>query len=286
VIVVAGEALVDIVGGAPRPGGGPYNTARALARLGAPTWFLGRLSRDRFGILLRDGLVADGVDLTLTTFGDEPTTRAIAELDADGAARYRFEVAGTPAPNLAVAGELPPAALALHVGTLGLVLEPMATALTELALRESGRRLLVVDPNVRPGLIADTSAYRRRLESLFARATIVKASAGDVAWLYPGQDLETAAEAILALGAGLAVVTLGAEGAFAVAREVRVRVPAPRVKVVDTIGAGDAFGAGLLAWLHDRARLAPDLELNSGELEAALGFACGVASLACAMDTS
>ncbi|HEY8643367.1 MAG TPA: carbohydrate kinase [Candidatus Dormibacteraeota bacterium] len=285
-IVVAGEALVDIVGGVPRPGGGPYNTARALARLGAPTRFLGRLSDDSFGTLLRDGLVADGVDLALTSFGAEPTTRALAELDAGGTARYRFEVGGTSAPNLAVAGELPPGARALHVGTLGLVLEPMATALVELAMRESGRRLLMVDPNVRPDLVADPSAYRRRLESVFARATIVKASAGDMAWLYPGHDLERAAAAVLALGAGMVVVTLGAEGALAVARGVRARAPAPRVKVVDTIGAGDAFGAGLLAWLYERDLLSPDLELSAGELEAALRFACRVASLACAVDTS
>jgi fructokinase len=114
-----------------------------------------------------------------------------------------------------------------------------------------------------------------------AQSTIVKASDADVTWLYPELDLEAAARTLLALGPRLVVVTLGSEGAFGVCQGVEVRVAAPRVQVVDTIGAGDAFGAALLAWLSDHDRLTRDLQLDRDELREALEFACLVASITC-----
>ena len=302
-IVVCGEALIDRLplppplagegrGGGPvdSPGGGPFTTARALARLGIPTQFLGRLSTDGFGQQLRDLLVADGGDLSLTSFGPEPTTLAMADVDRYGHADYRFVIDGTSAPNLTpqmVPTSFAPDVNALHVGTLGLVFEPVATTLAGVVEREHGKLLVMVDPNIRPsallaeGRVGAGSGYRARLDRVIAQSTIVKASDADVTWLYPDLDLPSAARVLLASGPRLVVVTLGAEGAFAVQSEGEVQVAAPAVKVVDTIGAGDAFGAALLTWLRDHLRLSPDLHLERGELEDALEFACLVASITC-----
>jgi fructokinase len=289
VIAVCGEALIDMVAdvdGAFRamPGGGPYNTALALGRLEIPTSFLGRLSTDAFGRLLLGRLAEDGVDLSLTVRGPEPTTLAVAEVDSDGTADYQFYFEGTSAPNLTRAmlpSRLDVNVTALDVGTLGLILEPIASTLLDLVSRESAHRLVMLDPNVRPALLADPDAYRARMKALMARSTIVKASDDDVEWLFPGCELEAAASVILGWGPRLVVVTLGAQGAFGVGRGIKARVSAPAVHVVDTIGAGDAFGAALLAWLDDRAALKTDFKLGATELESALEFACLVASLTC-----
>jgi fructokinase len=288
VIVVCGEALIDQIhngDGTQRavPGGGPFNTARALARLGVPTGFLGRLSEDGFGRQLAGLLESEGASLELASVGPEPTTIAIADVDDEGFAEYQFLVEGTSAPNLTL-DMLPekfgPDVEALHLGTLGLVLEPMASTLSELAGREQGRRLVMLDPNIRVGLVPDTE-YRQRLQAAIARSTIVKASEADLAWIYPGLEHELAAEEILAAGVSLVVVTLGAKGAFGAHRSERMHVDAPHVEVVDTIGAGDAFGAALLAWLHDHQCVRPDLSLEKDELKAALEFACLAGALTC-----
>ena len=265
-------------------GGGPFNTARALARLGIPTQFLGRLATDALGEQLRDLLAADGVDLALTSFGAEPTTVAMADVDREGHAAYRFVIDGTSAPGLTpemLPASLAPQVTALHVGTLGLVLEPMATTIAALVDREHTERLVMVDPNIRPARLNGAAGYRARLDRVIAQSTIVKASDTDVAWLFPTLALPAAAGALLARGPRLVVVTLGADGAFGVSADAEVRVPAPVVEVVDTIGAGDAFGAALLAWLHDHGRLSRDLRLEREELRAALEFACLVASITC-----
>jgi len=282
-IVVCGEALIDVVrngDGTQRatPGGGPFNTARALGRLGVPCAFLGHLSTDNLGRELAGLLAADGVSLELTSNGPEPTTIALADLDAAGLAEYTFEIEGTSAPNLTP--EMIPAHLndvsALHLGTLGLVLEPMASTLTELAIREHEGRLIMIDPNIRRGLVDDS--YRERLDSLLAVSTVVKASDSDLRWLYPDCDHVAAAEALLDKGVALVVVTLGAAGAFGAHRELRLNVSAPSVEVVDTIGAGDSFGAAVLAWLHDHGMVGPSLYMSEEQLRLALAYACLAAS--------
>jgi len=289
VIVVCGEALIDMIqngDGTQRaaPGGGPFNTARSLARLGVPTAFLGRLSEDTFGRELAELLRADGASLDLTSFGPEPTTTALADVDSHGLAEYRFVVKGTSAPNLTA--HMVPARLnhdvsALHLGTLGLVLEPMASTLVELVRRERDGRLVMLDPNIRAG-VTDDEEYRRRLAAVMVESTIVKASDTDLAWLFPDRDYEAAADDMVRQGTPLVVVTLGADGAYGAHGDLRVHVDAPPVEVVDTIGAGDAFGAGLLAWLHDNGLVRPDLALDEGRLRAALNYACLAASLTCA----
>jgi fructokinase len=287
-IVVCGEALIDMIhndDGTQRaaPGGGPFNTARALARLGVPTAFLGHLSTDEFGQELAGLLEKDGVDLQYATFGAEKTTIAVADIDSEGLAEYQFLVHGTSAPNLTsemIPSDFGPAARAIHLGTLGLVLEPMAETLEALADRERGRRMLMLDPNVRVGLTPE-SEYHERLRHVIAESSLVKASDADLAWLYPGLEYSQAAERILDEGVRVVVVTLGADGAFGAHGDVRIRVPAPQVHVVDTIGAGDAFGAALLAWLHDHDCIKPELRLDENELREALEYACLAAAITC-----
>ena len=284
--MVCGEALIDMIhnpDGTQRaaPGGGPFNTARALARLGVPTAFLGHLSSDKFGRELADLLVTDGASLELATIGPEPTTIALADVGDEGFAEYQFLVQGTSAPGLTMEmlpDRLPDSVNALHIGTLGLVLEPMASTIVELIRREGEGRLIMLDPNVRVGLGTD-SDYRERLMTLIAQSTIVKASDTDLAWLYPECDYKGAVDEMVGSGVRLAVVTLGADGAFGGHGELRVSVPAPSVDVVDTIGAGDSFGAALLAWLYEHREVRPDLSLNEDELRAALAYACRAAAL-------
>jgi fructokinase len=289
-IVVAGEALIDLVvmDGAilPSPGGGPYNTARALGRLGASVGFLGRLSLDLFGSMLADVLVSSGVSLEYTGRGVEPSPLAIAHRAPDGEVEYSFYLAGTtitaaederlPAPQADVS--------ALHVGSLALALEPSASALEALVEQERGRRVIVVDPNVRPAAIADAADYRARFDRCCRAAHIVKLSASDASWLFPGVGPERVAERMLGLGTELVVVTLGADGAKAWTPTASGRAPTPRVDVADTIGAGDAFGAGLLFALLERGFLVEGgaAALESSDLDDVLGFASAVAALTCA----
>jgi fructokinase len=139
----------------------------------------------------------------------------------------------------------------------------------------------MVDPNIRPTAVNGAPGYRARLDRIIAQSTIVKASDADVAWLFPQLDRYAAARALLASGPKLVVVTLGPDGAVGMTASAEVRVPAPVVEVVDTIGAGDAFGAALLAWLADHGRLRRDLRLDGDDLRMALQFACLVASFTC-----
>ncbi len=265
------------------PGGGPFNTARALARLAVPVAFLGHLSDDEHGLELARLLVEDGASLELATTGHERTTIASAVLDSRGAAVYRFDVDGTSAPNLTPAmlpRRLSTEVRALHVGSLGLVLEPMASTLLELVEREHERRLVIVDLNVRPGLIAD-EIYRERLLQVIGRSAVVKGSKEDFSWLYSGQRYPEVARRLTAGGAKLVVVTLGASGAFGATRESEVMSEAPPIEVVDTIGAGDAFGAALLASLIDHDLLNKNLSIDRDALRRALDYANLAAAITC-----
>ena len=287
-IVVCGEALIDVIhngDGTERtlPGGGPFNTARALARLGVPTSFLGHLSDDPFGRELAELLKTDGASLDLATFGPERTTVAMADVDSEGLAEYQFVVQGTSAPQLTLSmlpDRLSPEVNALHLGTLGMVLEPMASTLVEFIHRERGARVVMLDPNVRAGLIPD-DVYRERLRDAVSRSTIVKASEDDLVWMFPGLGYRDAAEQLLGSGVRLVVVTLGSAGSFGAHRDLRITVEAVPVHLVDTIGAGDSFGAALLAWLHDNGHLEQDLTLESDQLLAALQYACAAAAITC-----
>jgi fructokinase len=287
-IVVTGEALIDLVltrdgNLAGHPGGGPYNVARTLGRLRQPVSYLGRVSTDGFGRRLRAELEADGVDLGAVIPTDVPTTLALAELDASGAAEYHFYAEGTSAPGLtleAASAALPERAGTFYAGTLGLVFEPMATTVEALLGRMDEHTLVALDPNCRPTTIDDPAAYRGRLGRLLARTDVVKASDADLAWLDPGAEPVAAARGLLDAGAGVAVVTLGSDGALVVTPDDVVEVAAPRVEVVDTIGAGDAFMGGFLAHWRDAGLGRGDIG-RLDELERAAAFACRVAAITC-----
>ncbi len=286
-ILVAGEALIDLVvtDGAilPSPGGGPYNTARALGRLGAAVGFLGRLSQDHFGTVLTNVLAQSGVSLRYTSRGPEPSALALAHRSADGEADYSFYLSGTTFgyASFAVPGE---DIRAVYLGSLALALEPSASALEALVERERHKRIVVIDPNVRAAAIADGAGYRDRFDRCCRGAHIVKLSASDASWLLPGMGDEEVATRLLDLGAELVVLTLGADGAIARTHRVRSKVRAQPVDVQDTIGAGDAFGAGLLVALEERGALVGGslAVLADSELEHVLRFASAGAALTCA----
>jgi len=286
VIVIAGESLIDLIVDAAgrveaRPGGGPYNVARTLGRLGQSVAFLGRLSRDRFGSLLRAGLAAEHVDLGLAPLTDAPTLLAVAELDADGAATYHFYSDGTAAPGLSsadVPGGLPAEATAFHVGTLGLVFEPMAATIEGIVAGLRPDVLLMADPNCRPTAIRDAEAYRDRLGRILGRVDVLKVSVDDLAWLDPGTEPVNAARRLVADGAVPVLLTDGARPVRLVTSAGVTDLAVPPARVVDTVGAGDAFGAGFLAaWTaagRGRAELA-----DQAALAAATRFAIEVARL-------
>jgi fructokinase len=293
-IVVCGEALIDLVprrcgdemGYVARRGGSPYNVAIGLARLGIPTGYLGRLSRDWFGRMLRDGLEADGVDLRFAREGDELSTLAVVNAPPGQEPEFAFHGHGA-ADALISPDELPDAfpedVRALHFGSISLVREPGASTFEALMRREQGRRLLSLDPNVRASLIPDRAAYTARLEGWIALMDLVKVSRADLEWLYPGTPVADAAGRWLASGPALVAVTMGTDGARAFTASGSGAAPGVSVTVADTVGAGDAFTSGLLAWLSDHSLLERDAlgELPPDQLGEALAFANRVAALAC-----
>ena len=253
-ITVTGEALIDLVidgdgSPRPRPGGGPFNTARTIGRLGLAPAFLGRLSRDGFGDQLRARLDQDGVTLAVPQLSDAPTTLAVVDVDAAGAPRYRFYLAGTSSAALEyplLTAALPDGMTALHAGTLALVMEPIATSIERLITTDlPPGALVMIDPNCRPAAIADRPAYQARLARILRRADVVKASVEDLAYLYPGATARAAATALLGQGPRLVLVTDGPRPARAFLPGQELSVDVPAVQVVDTIGAGDAFGGAL-----------------------------------------
>jgi len=259
VIVVCGEALVDFTpvqcaGAAgyaayvPHPGGSPYNVAVALGRLEAPVAFLGRTSTDAFGRLLRQHLAENGVDLRYLRDGPEPSTLTFVHAAEGREPEFAFYGESTADRRLRsedLPAGFPQEVSALHFGSISLALEPVASTLSGLLHREHGGRLICLDPNIRPTLIAHPDVYRRRLGDWIARADVVKVSRADLSWLCPGEPFEHAALRWRSMGPALVVVTLGAEGAEGLGGAGTTHVPGKAVQVVDTVGAGDAFTAGL-----------------------------------------
>ncbi|MDX2814872.1 carbohydrate kinase [Streptomyces sp. PA03-5A] len=249
--LVAGEALTDVVVGPDgtrqaHPGGSPANTALGLARLGHPVTLATRIGRDAHGDALVERLVEGSVALLPGSVVDAPTSTARAELDGSGSAAYRFDITWDlpPVGSLGVPGHL-------HTGSIATALEPGAGRLLALvaAVRRRGHTVSY-DPNLRPALLGPPETERPRVERLVALADVVKASEEDLGWLHPGRDPGDVAADWARRGPRLVVLTRGAGGAEAHwAPGGRHRVPAHRVEVVDTIGAGDAFMAGLLAGL-------------------------------------
>ena len=266
-IVCAGEALIDMLprevegrtAFAPHAGGAVMNTAVATARLGARTGFVSGLSTDLFGTVLTDHLDGSGVDHSAAIRSDRPTTLAFVTLTG-GQAEYAFYDENTAGRMLSPEDmpALPAGAEALFCGGISLPVEPCGTAYEALFLR-SGGVARMIDPNVRPAFIRDEGAYRDRIARMVAAADVVKVSDEDLRWLTGESDLTLAAGAMREAGPSLVCVTEGAEGATGYWSGDPVRVPARRAEVVDTVGAGDTFNAGVLVALSEAGVLAPGL---------------------------
>ena len=293
-ILVCGEALIDLVpvsasdepAYVARAGGSALNVAMGLGRLAAPVGFLGRVSTDHFGRMLRSRLEADGVDCRFVQEGDEPTTLAVVHLEAGNEPEFAFYGEGTADRMFRVEdlpADFPDEVTALHLGSISLVREPGASAFEAVMRREHGRRVLSLDPNVRPSLVGERSAYLARLEGWVSVADVVKVSRADLAWLYPGTAPEATAESWLARGPGLVVVTKGHDGSVGMTAGDRVEVPGMPVAVSDTVGAGDAFTSALLASLHAAGRLerAGLRAIPPDVLRECLAFANRVAAITC-----
>ncbi|MER6117783.1 carbohydrate kinase [Streptomyces sp. NPDC001743] len=268
------------------PGGGPANTAVALARLGTPSRFLARLSGDVFGRLFRARLEASGVDLSDAVVASEPSTLAVAELDARGQAAYSFHAQSTADwqwSSAELAGVDLSSTACLHTGSLALVQEPGAAVVEEFLAGAASRTTVSIDPNVRP-LLVDPATYRAKLRHWCALADILRLSEDDLGLLLPHTPLDRACDVWHAAGARLIVVTRGAEGALVSLDGERVHVPAVTARVVDTVGAGDSFTAGLLHHLGARGLLGGRLTgLRLDEVAEACLFAAQVAALTCSV---
>lgn len=290
-ILSAGEALIDMLPRvstageacfAPYAGGAVFNTAIALGRLGAPAGFLSGLSTDMLGEILAETLAASKVDTGLCVRSGRPTTVAFVKL-VNGQATYAFYDEGTAGRMLAPGDlpALPDAVEAVFVGGISLVNAPAASAYEALQDRASATRVTMIDPNIRPGFIAGKEdAYRARIGRMIARADIVKLSDEDLHWLEGAGDLTALARGVLARGPKAVFITEGAAGARAVTATQDRFVPARKVTVADTVGAGDTFNAGVLCALHEAGALtkARVAALSDAELDAALSL--GVAAAA------
>lgn len=251
-IWVCGEVLVDLIpvaGSAEREGvigGGPENTAIALARLGHRVEFIDGISTDKWGLAAKAELDADGVGTRFCMFSDKPTCQAIVSLDESGSASYEFVIDGTATfdfSNNWLPDPYKHKPIALHIGTLVTVVEPAATVLFDWALQVSELSPIIFDPNIRPAVIGDREKYRAQVEKWVGISSVVKVSDDDLSWLYPGEDYVAIANRWIADGVSVVVITKGADGLIGVAAEGVVTVPGVKVEVIDTIGAGDTVGA-------------------------------------------
>lgn len=293
-ILSCGEALIDMLPRtstlgepcfAPYAGGAVMNTAIALGRLGAPSGFFSGLSTDMLGEILTQTLEASKVDTSFCARSGRPTTVAFVKL-VNGQATYAFYDENTAGLMLTQdqLPTLPDSIDTLFFGGISLVNDPAASTYAALQARECGRRVTMIDPNIRLGFIAGKEvAYRARIEGMIAKADIVKLSDEDLAWVMGEGDIATLARQILARGPKVVFVTEGAKGARAITATQDRFVAAEKITVADTVGAGDTFNAGVLASLYaagalTKARLAA---LSDAELDAALSLGTRAAAVTC-----
>jgi len=270
-ILVCGEALIDLFVKAPDEaemsaravtGGSPFNVAIGLARLGVRAAFLGGISRDRFGAFLADGLAREGVDDRFLVRTDRLSSISVVATADDGQPNYAFHGEGAADRSLLPADlpdELPDDIQALTFGSYSMAVEPVGTTFATLAQREHRRRVISVDPNLRPTVVGDMQRWASAAERFYRTATMIKASDEDIRIAWGGRvSIADAAAYWLDCGAHLVVVTEGAKGATAFFAKGNVSVPGRPVVVRDTVGAGDTFHAALLAQLAKTGRLHPE----------------------------
>ena len=293
-IIVCGEALMDVFATGETAsgmaldaqiGGSPLNVAIRLARLSQPVSFFGALSRGPLGERLLQALHDEGVDTTPTLHIDAPTTLSLVGTDARGVPSYSFYGQGCADRQVEIEAldRLPSAMSAIHVGSYTTVIEPIASTLRALVEREHARTLISYDPNVRLMVEPDLARWRDTLNWMLARTHVLKVSEEDLSLLFPNVSLQSFAEEALAKGVRLVVITRGDDGAQGWTNSDSVSLPADKVSVVDTVGAGDTFQAALLTWLSENSFLSIDrlASISATELYQALQFSAKAASITC-----
>ena len=250
---VTGEVLIDLIpDGVERKavvGGGPANTAKALAKLGIATQFIDGISTDMYGQMALKQLHQDGVLLDYVKFSDKPTCLAIVSLNNAGSATYEFLIDGTATFDYTSDWLPDPMTLKpslLHIGTLVTAIEPAASVLHKWATAVKGVAPIIFDPNIRPAVMADRAEYVRQVERWIGISSAVKVSDDDIYWLYPDKSIDDVANTWLGMGPELIVVTFGDKGLSGYRKGEKVSVDAKKVVVADTVGAGDTVGAILV----------------------------------------
>jgi fructokinase len=279
-IWVCGEVLIDILPTGPVVGGGPANTAKALARLGHDVHFIDGISSDAYGQSARAELLNDGVNLDLAQLSDKPTCTATVTLDAAGAASYEFLIDGTATFDFASSWLPDPYRYqpqVLHIGTLVTMIEPGASALYDWAMQVAEFAPIVFDPNIRPSVQPDRDLYEAAVEKWAALSAVIKVSDDDLAWLFPGQAIEDVANRWISDGVFLVVVTRGANGLVGFTADGRVEMPGVKVDVVDTVGAGDTVGAIVVEAMLTHGLV----ELRGELLRGVLARAAAAAAITC-----
>ena len=248
-IWVCGEVLIDVLPTGPVVGGGPANTAKALARLGHKVDFIDGISTDAYGVSARKELDRDGVGLSLALSSDKPTCTATVTLDSQGSASYEFVIDGTATFDFADSWLPDPERLkpsVLHIGTLVTIVEPASSILYKWAVKTAEFAPIVFDPNIRSSVVSDRDKYRAAVEKWVGISSVVKLSDDDISWLYPDQSMDEVAKGWIAGGVSLVVVTRGAHGIIGYTEHGLEEVESAKVAVVDTVGAGDTVGAILV----------------------------------------
>ena len=277
---VCGEVLVDLINGVGHIGGGPENTAIALARLGHQVEFIDGISSDKWGVAAKAELDADGVGTRFSKFSDKPTCQAIVSLDQNGSASYEFVIDGTATFDFQREWLPDPykhKPTLLHIGTLVTAIEPGASVLFDWALEVSELAPVIFDPNIRPAVIPDRDLYRKQVEKWIGISSVVKVSEDDIAWLYPDRDDVEIAKEWIANDVSIVVITRGANGLVGVTKSGVYTVPGVKVDVVDTIGAGDTVGAVIA----EAVKTIGLDELNDGPLLVSLEKAARAAAYTC-----
>ncbi len=284
-IWVCGEVLIDLIPDdsgerVPHVGGGPANTAKALARLGHDVYFIDGISSDKYGQMSREELVADEVKLDLALSSDKPTCLAIVSLNENGGASYEFEIGGTATFDFSASWLPDPSRYkpnVLHIGTLVTVIQPGADVLYDWAMQVAEFAPIVFDPNVRSVVMNDRDKYLAAVERWVAISSIVKVSDDDLAWLYPSQQYADVARRWISDGAALVVVTRGADGLVGFTADGVVEAPGVKVDVADTVGAGDTVGAIIVEAMIEKGIL----NLTGYTLKAVLNRAAVAAGITC-----
>lgn len=243
---VCGEVLMDVLAEGAVVGGGPANTAKALARLDHHVEFIGGISTDSFGLQIVEEMQEDGVGLNLSHTSTKPTATAQVRLDQAGGASYEFTIENTATFDFDREWLLDPSRgkpEALHIGSLATIVEPGEQTLFEWAMTVAEFAPVVFDPNVRTSYLVERARYAASVEKWISITAVVKASDDDIAWLYPGAQLTAVAKSWIDAGVEIVVITRGASGLMAVTAEEVIEIPGVQVKIVDTVGAGDTVGA-------------------------------------------